>query len=508
MEKKENHKQRAYLNSVTSILDQVVRQLIGFFTSPLIFNGLGSALYGVYQIVLDLSGYAGLADAQSTQVLKWTLAKNRDTVSVEDLKSEITTGLLMVFLIAPFILLVGGVISWFSPSIISIDEKYHDLVRLASAIVIFSIIVDKLSNFFESILRGLNLGFKGMGYRSILIIFGGGLKVFVVKMDFGLIGLVSAQVFLGFLTTFVFYYLVKKNLPWFGLGKTSKEKILSYTKLSGWFIATKFAGMALFHSEKILLGYLIGPEIVSIYVLTMFTSTTMKSFLDSVISGIIPGIGTFFGKGQFDKIILSKDLIFNLIWFISFSIGITVLLFNNSFLSLWVGPGNYAGSFENLLILLIAIQYVLFFTTGNFINVTLDLKTKVYLTGMSALISISLAFLLVPNYQILGLGISVLFGRSVMSVGFPIILNKKLGLKSISFNFQDFRIVVISIIGLTAAAYLQDFIIVESWVLLIAFTGSSFVFSSMLFWLICFNSNQRNQLILRFKSIKFFKVKD
>ena len=78
--KKENHKQRAYLNSITSIIDHLSRQLTGFFVSPYIVNGLGNSLYGVYQIILELAGYANMADTQSTQVLKWTLAQKRNII--------------------------------------------------------------------------------------------------------------------------------------------------------------------------------------------------------------------------------------------------------------------------------------------------------------------------------------------------------------------------------------------------------------------------------------------
>jgi O-antigen/teichoic acid export membrane protein len=506
---KENQKQRAYLNSLTSIIDQFSKQVIGFFVSPIIFKGLGSNFYGVYQIVLELTGYANLADAQSTQVLKWTLAKNRNVSSEIELRSEISTGLYIVFFTLPIILIIGSLLSWFSPYIVKIEPEYVSIVRIATSIIVFAIVIEKFSNFFESILRGMNLGFKGLGVRTILIFFSGLGKVAVIQFGFGLIGLMVLQVFLGILTGFIFFYLVKKNIPWFGFGKTNKSKIISYTKVSGWFMATKIVGMLLFHSEKILLGFFIGPQLVAVYVLTLFTSSAMKGILDSVISGVIPGIGTFFGKGEFEKIQTSRLLINNLVWFISFSVGTSILLFNNSFLNLWVGEGNYAGPWENLLILLIAIQNVLFFTTGNFINVTLDLKTKVYLTGLGAFISIAMASILIPIYGILGLCISVLIGRSILSIGFPLILNKKMNFKASFLRRNEIRSLIVSITGFVVVLLIGDrYIFINNWFSLISSIVLTTLLAGTLFWFIGIEAENRRLILEQIKKVKIFKVSD
>ncbi|MCH6201734.1 oligosaccharide flippase family protein [Aquiflexum sp. LQ15W] len=503
---KENHKQRAYLNSLTSIIDQIAKQVMGFVVNPFVVKGLGNSLFGVYQIVLEISGYANLADTQSTQVLKWTLAKNRNVFTKEELRSEISTGLYIIFLILPFLLIVGAILSWFAPTIMNVDAVYEDLVRKVSAIVIFAVVISKFSNFFESILRGLNLGYKGMGVKTLLIVIGGICKIFVINYGYGLIGLVLLQVIIAFLTVVIFFYLVKKNVPWFALGKTNKNKIISYTKLSGWFMATKVAGMVLFNSEKILLGFFIGPEIVTIYVLTMFTTSALKGVLDSVVSGVIPGIGTFFGLGEFDKIRKSRLLISNLIWFTSFSFGNAILLFNPSFLNLWVGRENFAGSFENFLILLMAIQYIFFFTTGNFINVTLDLKTKVYLTGLSAIVSIGFAYFLIPLMGISGLCLSVLLGRSILSIGFPIILNRKINNNNKFITLEDLRISLLSLLGLALASYFQSYINIENWYILIISGILVTLISGLLFWVFVIENQNKKLILEQLKKIKMFKT--
>ncbi|WP_194974090.1 MATE family efflux transporter [Aquiflexum lacus] len=505
--KKENHKQRAYLNSVTSILDHGARQLTGFFVSPFIVKGLGSTFYGVYQILLELTGYANIADTRS-QVLKWTIARKRNIASEEELRSEVTTGLAIMLLVLPIVLVAGGALAWYAPSIAKIDEQYHQLVRITASIMILGMISYKANDLFESILRGMNLGFKGIGVRSFIIVFSGGLKVSIILLGYGLIELAIVQVISGIFTSLAFYWIVKKNVPWFGFGETSFLKIRSYGKLSGWFFLSKIANMALLHSEKVILGFLAGPEIVTFYVLTMFTSSAMKGIVDNVISGVIPGLGSFYGKEEYQKIIDSTKLINSIIYLFTFAIGGSIILFNRSFLFLWVGSENYAGNLENLLILFLTVQYIFFYTSSVIINVTLDLKRKVFITLFASGISILLAFVLVRDYGIVGFCISFLIGRMVLSIGYPIILKRKINDNSPLIKLDNVRQSLFIVIAFGVGAYIQDYIEINSWIYLVLFGGLSCVILFLVYWIFGLRKYQRVILWDSVSKLKFFKIKE
>ena len=75
--KKENLKQRAYLNSLTSMIDYGVVQITGLIVSPFIVGGLGDAIYGIWKMLTQMTGYATMADSRASQVLKWTVAKKK-----------------------------------------------------------------------------------------------------------------------------------------------------------------------------------------------------------------------------------------------------------------------------------------------------------------------------------------------------------------------------------------------------------------------------------------------
>src|SRR5688500_6037763 len=140
----ENLKQRAYLNGLTSIIDFAAVQITGLLVSPVIVKGLGSSLYGAWKIIGQLTGYATLADARATQVLKWTVARKKDIASEEELRSDVTSALFVTAFILPLILIAGAVITWYAPYITGVDIVYYSLVRITCALLLFSLVIAKV----------------------------------------------------------------------------------------------------------------------------------------------------------------------------------------------------------------------------------------------------------------------------------------------------------------------------------------------------------------------------
>ncbi|WP_317195553.1 lipopolysaccharide biosynthesis protein [Echinicola shivajiensis] len=502
---KENLKQYAYLNSLTEIIDHVGVQIIGFVVNPFIVSGLGSSLYGIWQMLTQMTGYAGIADTRATQVLKWSVSKKRDVASDEDLRSEVTSAFVITLLILPIVLIVGSIVIWYAPSVINMDESYSNLIRITCSLLILTLVVHKVFDIFEASLRGMNLGFKRMGLRAGIIAVGGVMKVLVITMGFGLIGLASVQVFVALVLGISYYYIVKKSVPWFGFGKTNKTKVKSYGKLSGWFMGLMVTKMMLNNSDKIVLGYLIGPVFVTKYTLTLFTSFAIKGIVSAITTGIIPGIGGIFGKGEYEKVQSARNSIITINWVLVSALGILVLLFNQSFISLWVGSEHYAGNLENLLILVIAIQYIFFQMDSDIINLTLKLEIKVLLSFLAASISILLAFLLVKEFSILGLCASIILGRMILTIGYPIVIKKRINDHSNLLTFKSLRPILASLLLLSLACYMGQWIEISSWYYLVFMIIISFPISILLIWWIGVSSENKKVVLDIISKIKFFK---
>src|SRR5439155_27151921 len=75
---RENLKQRAYLITISSILDYTANRLTGLFVNPIVVAGLGTSLFGIWQMLGQFTGYVNIVDTRSSQVLKWTVAQKKD----------------------------------------------------------------------------------------------------------------------------------------------------------------------------------------------------------------------------------------------------------------------------------------------------------------------------------------------------------------------------------------------------------------------------------------------
>ncbi|MES2649747.1 MAG: polysaccharide biosynthesis protein [Bacteroidota bacterium] len=505
--KKENLKQRAYLNSLSAIIDYAGIQVTGFIINPFIVGGLGTSMYGVWQMLGQLTGYTKMVDTRATQVLKWSLANKRDVALEEELKSDLTTAFVVTAITLPFALIIGSILSWYAPVITQASAEYYSLVRITCGILILGLIINKYFDLFEAVLAGMNMGYKRMGFRAVIVAFGGLLKVLAITNGYGLIGLSIVQIIVSLITGLTFLHIVKKHVPWFAFGKTNFSKIKSFGKLSGWFMAFSTLKMLLLNSDKILLGFIAGPVLVAKYALTMFTSSAVQGSMIAVITGMTPGICTLFGKGEYDKVKKARKSIIILTWLFSSAVGTTLLFLNKSFIGLWVGIENYAGNLENLFILIISVQVIFFQLDGLIINATLDMKNKVFLSACASVVTIILSFILVPHYQVIGICISIFIGRLFYSIGFPYLLKQRMNDKSPFLSFEAIKRFFLTVLLYCLATYAGKSVTISNWITLLAIGLIVLALSSMFFWFVGMRHNERLETIKTLSGIKLLKMK-
>ena len=88
---------------------------------------------------------------------------------------------------------------------------------------------------------------------------------------------------------------------------------------------------------------------VTTYSLTKYIPEALVGFVAMVVSGITPGLGGIIGAGNLQKAAHVRNEIMVLTWLVAMSLGTTILLWNQAFVQLWVGPEYYAGSIPTLL---------------------------------------------------------------------------------------------------------------------------------------------------------------
>lgn len=500
---------KAYLNALTVMLDYAASLIVGFLVTPLMVVGLGNYFFGMWQVLNRLMGYITPASGRPGFALKATLA-NQQASSDYDLKRRYVGSTLVIWLLfLPVLIGIGGIVSWFVPYWVHAPMAYVWVVRAVAGLLVANMIVDTLSSVPQVTLQGENLGYKRMGMSVVLIFVGGSFTWLALYLGAGIIGVATAVVLSTLVTGLFYLWVVKNYTPWFGVAKPQRSDTRQMLSLSWWFMAWNLVTSLLLASDVVVLGLLNSIESVTNYSLTKYVPETLLGVIVMVVFGIIPGLGSIIGTGDYERAIRLRSEIISFTWLVSTALGASVLLWNRIFLSLWVGVEHYSGSISNLLIVAAAMQLALIRSDGNIIDLTLNMSQKVLLGLLSVVISIAAASLLVSYFRlgIIGLCIGIMSGRLIISLGYPILIGRYFGVHFADQVKGVFRPLIVTAILFLSSTGLDGLVFGQAWTglrgwLIFILSGS---LTGVLMLLISFyaglSGNQRGNIVRRIKAV-------
>jgi O-antigen/teichoic acid export membrane protein len=149
----------------------------------------------------------------------------------------------------------------------------------------------------------------------------------------------------------------------------------------------------------------------------------------------------------------------------------------------------FAGRIENVLIVIMAFQMVFINNNSSIINLSLQQKQKVIVASVSLFVTFFLAFFLIPKYEIVGLCISLIIGRLVLTIIYPIIIQKFMGRKD--YTIITKRKFFITLIVLIISIVSSETILIDNWLILIMISLLIFFIISMMLYQLGFNIEQK-----------------
>lgn len=493
---------KAYLNGFASLLDTAVKGGVMTLVTPLILSWLGTSLFGVWQILGRLITYMHAADGRPTQALKWVIANGAETDDEETKRRHVGSAMGVWLLFLPVLAVISGALIWISPYVTKVPVELYSTIRLTCGLLVVNFLLIQLISLPEAVLRGMNLGYKRLGLQAGLNIVGGALSIGALYLGAGMIGLAAAQAILAGLTGVLFLVVVKKYVSWYGVGRPSFADVRSFLKLSIWWFAWTTIQKFIIGSDVLVLGMVASGSMVATYTLTGFAGITLLSGVTIVLGAVAPGLGGVIGRKQFDRLAGLRLEMVGASWLLLAAIGSTILLWNRSFVSLWVGERHYAGTWTNLLIVLMIVQLIFIRNDAYVIDLMLKLREKVVMGVVAATVSIGLSVFLIPRLGIAGMCLGMISGRLALTVSYPFIIKKHVGR---TWNPQLGRAIrpgVTMTLMFAASAYLGQTLMIDSWVLLFICFALSFCIGMGLALIAGLNAELRASLKVRFLMLR------
>ena len=494
---------KASLTAVASILDYGARWFVTFILNPLLVAGLGDFGYGAWQVLTRTITYMSPAGGRPTQTLKWTIANQQASTDYHEKRLQVGSAVIVWFIFLPLLSLLGAVVTWYIPIWLEAPLEYIPSVRWAAALLVADLIATNLTGIPQSVLRGENLGYKRMGLTTIFVLFGGALMALALFLKKGLIGIAIAELTTTTITGFLFFRLARSYVHWFGIARPMISAVKRFLGLSWWYLAWNLVLQLLKAGDVIILGIFGSVELVTQYSLTRYIPETIIGLIAIVVFGITPGLGGIIGRGDFEKANRVRNEIMIITWFIVTIFGSTMLLWNQSFVNLWVGEEHFAGKFANLMMILMVSQFVFIRNDANIIDLTLDLRQKVMKGLVSAGLSAGLSVVLIGpfNMGIIGLAIGFIFGQSILSVGYPLIVARFFGVSIYSQLRGILRPASVTILLFVSLTILGNYFSANTWLSLILSVGLTVGLLSLFALYFGVTGKQRKSLLNRIRKV-------
>ena len=455
---------RATLNVVASLLDYGAKLAVGVVVVPILVSGLGRALYGVWEMLGRLVGYMTAGDGRPTQALRLVVSNLQGSPD-DSAKRRYVGGALVVWLLfMPLVVVIGGALVWLAPTITKTAPPLAAGVRLTAALLTVSLVFGNLASLPESVLRGMNLGYKRMGLQASLEVVGGGLMAGAIYLGLGMMGAAGAQVAFAFLMGVTFWWVVKKYVSWFGIERPTRADVKGLLSLSLWYSAGEAITKLQLASDVLILGMVLNPTAVTAYALTSYAARTAVNLQSLAAGGAIPGIGGVIGERQFEKAIRLRNELLALTWLFATTVGATILLWNRSFLSLWVGSVNFVGPWVNLLIVAIMAQTAFVRSDAYVIDAALQPRLRVAVTAVAATLTIVLSTLLTMRLGTLGLCLGIIAGRLTQSIAYPHLVRKCFGVTSRPHVWAIGRPLIVMLLLFGIAAWFGNRVLAHHWI--------------------------------------------
>lgn len=493
--------QKSFLNAVVSLLEYGMQIGVKLIITPILVSGLGNSLFGIWQILQRMVGFLTFADGRPTQALKWLVANRQENADQELKRREVGSTLMIWLYFLPLLLLGGGVFIWLSPRITNAGLELSSTIRSTAAVLMFTLVISGLSGIPGAVLRGSNLGYKRAWLVILLRILEGLLMAASIYFGIGLVGLAAARLIVIILGGILIWQITRKAVVWFGFSQPVEAEVRRFFGLNIWYLIWTLVGNGLLAVDVFLLGYMLSPEVVSVYTLTSYTSQFITGVTLVIIGALMPSIGGIIGRGNHSDVLDLRSEMGRYIWWLVTTIGAAILFWNRSFVHLWVGGENFAGNLVNIFIVLLMIQWVYIENDSRIVDLTLKIEKKVFLGILSLGLSSFLAVILIPKYGMLGLCLGLLIGRLLLTISYPILLQNLLGSPDINLGRKEFLRGITTAVLFVFSAWLGSQMLILNWLTLLLLVVLSGLCLLVALFFLGFNKQQQQQLVKRFQAV-------
>jgi len=495
-----SHQPRTVRNVASNWGGYTFNVLITFFLSPYVVHRLGSSAYGVWILMVSLTGYLGLLDFGVRGAVTRYIAKFHEELEHEK-ASRIASSALVIFAAAGILAILSSlVLAKFFGHWFHVPEDYRESGRIVILLAGVSVAVSLVGGVFGGIMAALQrfellnaVEIVGTGLRALMIFFS-------LRAGRGLVALSIIQLSLSLATVTANAWIGLRLYPTLRirLGKCERQYLNLIFSFSIYSFFLHVSTYVIFYTDSLVIGAFLSVSFITFFAIAGNLISYTRALVSGVTQTISPLASRLEAQGNPRELQRVTHEYAGYVTMLILPIAVTFLLRGKSFIGLWMGPefGDLSGRVLQILTL------ALIFIPGNGVAWAVMFgiskhKVPLPVSVGEGLCNLALSCALARPMGIIGVAWATTLPSLASNLLFwPWYVRRTLGIPIRDYVFSTWGLPVFAALPFAFSTYLVE----RLWL-----TGSLFLFFTQVglvlpvalvgFWYSCISRSQRRQYV-------------
>jgi O-antigen/teichoic acid export membrane protein len=379
--------------------------MVAFWMTPFVVRHLGDSWFGIWALVLQLTGYMGVVDVGLRSALVRFVSRFQAQGDHEALNRLLNTTVTVYALIAPLCFIVAAIVAFFGLIHMHIPSEMLRVAQITVFIAAGCIACDFVFATSHASLAGLSRWDLINSVWIPVLLVRTGLIILFLKLGFGLLTLASIQFSVTLIGYSVEMILLRRLLPRFRFKWRTPEMVHMRPIMEhGWYsFLLSIAARINYQVDFIVIAFFLPISQITFYVIGLRLIEYLRDLLNSTTMIVAPIVSSLDAAGDTHYVTttLIRSTKYSLL--VGF-LGVGALFgLGTDFIRLWMGPRFAKPSGTVLVILAVGVlasctqfasSHVLYGLSKHRLNVNWTIAESILNLGLSVV--------LVRRYGILG----------------------------------------------------------------------------------------------------------
>ena len=311
---------------------------------PVYVNFIGTDLLGYWVVTGGLVGWLAITEIGVTTVLLNDLSEKNSKKGRLEATRVFSASLYFFIFIAILIIVLGLILALNIDNIYDISNKYISDIRSALIIAVLALSLEIMSQylatFHQAILRPSPVVFSLLISQIIAIV----MIIILLNLGFGLVGIALGALIKGVIN---FFLLLRSSVNLGYFTKVFREDFSEQTRhllyVSKFLVISKVSSSLVRNIEPVLLAFVLDPTKVLAYSVTQKSAVLCLQIINEITGAAFPSLSNFNCNSKNKLFDYGVEKTFIVVAGFSTIVFSGYIIFNEAFVTLWMGKSLYFG---------------------------------------------------------------------------------------------------------------------------------------------------------------------